>query len=70
MNGGIQDPERKKQGKKQDGNPGLQEIRLEPVKQAAWKSPMGGGSWREDGSSKAGYFSWIISSMFKNDPSP
>lgn len=68
--GGLQDPERKEQGKKQDRNLGLQETRLWPVQWCVWNSSMRGRSRREDESSKAGWFSWVTSSKFKNDPSP
>lgn len=54
VDGGVQDPEGKEQGKKQDGSPGLPETRLWPVQQSAWKDPTGGALWRVDRSSKAG----------------
>jgi len=40
---GVQERERREQGKQQDHNPGLQKNNLWPVQGLAWKNPVGGG---------------------------
>jgi len=51
----VQDPEGREEDERQAHNPGLQEIKILPLQESAWKDPAGQGLQRQRAQE-----SWLI----------